>query len=65
MSLRYVMFKDDASTHDEVYLARTPAGGFTQVKTPDKTNIQFESAAEGYAFGKQFPKLDHWRVGLR
>ncbi len=65
MSLRYVMFKDDPSTHDEVYLARTPQGGFTKVSAPEKSNITFESAAEGYAFGKQFPKLDHWRVGLR
>ncbi len=52
MSLRYVMFKDDPSTHDEVYLARTPQGGFTTVVEPALTNIQFESAAEGYALLK-------------
>lgn len=65
MSLRYVLFRDDPSSHDEVYLSRTPKGGFDQVKTPAETNIVFETAAEGYAFGKQFPQLDYWRVGFR
>jgi hypothetical protein len=65
MSLRYVIFRDDPSTHDEVYLTRKPSGGFGQTTKPEQSNLHFENAAEGYAFGKQFPKLEFWRVGLR
>lgn len=63
--LRYVLFRDDPSTHDEVYLARNEKNGFTSVGSPDETNVTFESAAEGYQFAKHFPSLQHWRVGYR
>ena len=65
MSLRYVLFRDDSSSHDEVYLARNEKNGFTTVGSPEETSLTFESAAEGYAFAKHFPKLEHWRVGMR
>lgn len=67
MSLRYVIFRDDPSSHDEVYLARDPKSktGFKPVKRADQTGITFETAREGYAFAKHFPLLEHWRVGQR
>jgi hypothetical protein len=67
MNLRYVLFRDDPSTHDEVYLARAEGNksGFKHVKRPDQTSITFETAAEGYAFAKHFPQLEYWRVGMR
>jgi hypothetical protein len=65
MSLRYVLFRDDPSTHDEVYLARSGKSSFKPVKKVEHTNLKFESAAEGYAFAKHFPQLEHWRVGMR
>jgi hypothetical protein len=65
MSLRYVLFRDDPSSHDEVYLARAPEGGFHAVKSVEESNLIFETAAEGYAFGADFPQLDYWKVGYR
>jgi hypothetical protein len=63
--LRYVLFKSDPSTKDEIYLARNEANGFTSVSDPDETNITFDTAGEGYVFAKHFPKLANWRVGYR
>lgn len=67
MTLRYVILRDDPSTHDEVYLARDPKSktGFKPVKRVDQTSITFESAREGYDFAKHFDSLEHWRVGQR
>lgn len=67
MSLRYVIFRDDPSTHDEVYLARDAErkSGFCSVPSAELTAVTFESAAEGYAFAKHFEQLQHWKVGQR
>lgn len=67
MSLRYVLFRDDPTFHDEVYLARDPKSktGFKQVRRADQTSVTFESAREGYEFAKHFESLQYWRVGQR
>ena len=69
MSLRYVLFRDDPSTHDEVYLTRAegtgPKVGFKNVKRPELSNLHFDTAREGYDFAKHFPSLEYWRCGLR
>lgn len=63
--LRYVLFKADPTTKDEMYLARNEKNGFTTVSRPEETNITFETASEGYQFASHFAKLENWRVGYR
>lgn len=64
MSLRYVFFRDDPSTHKEVYLARTDVG-FTAVGRAVETNLTFDLASEAYEFAKPYAVLQSWRVGSR
>lgn len=69
--LRYVLFKEDSNTHEEVYLTRVQSRahgvgyGFTSVKDPDDANVKFDNAKEGYEFCKEFKQLQYWRVGRR
>lgn len=65
MSLRYVLFRENSNSHDEEYLAREDHNSFVSVATPGESNLQFESAAEGYEFAKEFAQLQYWRVGRR
>lgn len=63
--LRYVLFKSDPSTKNEMYLSRGKDNNFEHVFYPAETNIVFQTAGEGYKFAKHFPKLASWRVGYR
>lgn len=70
MSLNYVLFRENSSSHEEEYLARgvDSAGNdntFCTTDFPEATNLKFDTAAEGYAFAAEFPQLQHWRVGQR
>jgi hypothetical protein len=65
MSLRYVLFRENSSSHEEEYLARADHNSFVSVEEPAETNLQFDTAAEGYEFAKNFPQLQYWRVGQR
>lgn len=72
MSLRYVLFRENSSSHEEEYLARANGEdsgifwcAFCVVSDPALTNLQFESAAEAYEFAGEYHNLQHWRVGLR
>lgn len=65
MSLRYVFFRDNSSSHKEVYLTRLPKGGFDCVAEPSLTNLVFDTAAEAYEFAKPHPTLQSWHVGRR
>lgn len=64
MPLRYVLFKEDNNTHEEIYLTRVRRG-FAIVKTPEDTNLTFGSAVDGYKFCGNNEKLQYWRVGRR
>lgn len=68
MSLRYVLFRDNSSSHEEEYLARDgipKSNTFCSVKNIDDTSLQFDTAAEAYEFAKSYNTLQHWRVGSR
>jgi hypothetical protein len=71
MSLRYVLFRENSSSHEEEYLTRVGNGGstfwtdFAVVSEPANSNLQFDTAAEGYEFAEPYINLQFWRVGLR
>lgn len=65
MPPQYVLFRDDPSSHDEVYLVRMKFDRPTSVKRPEMTNLKFLTAAEGYKFARAHKYLQYWRVGLR
>lgn len=62
--MQYVFFKEDSNTHEEVYALRIRTG-FSQVTSPDKTNLAFDTAAEAYEFARTYRQLQYWRVGTR
>lgn len=68
MSLRYVLFRENSSSHEEEYLARDgipESNTFCSVGAVDDTSLQFDTAAEGYEFAAEYPNLQYWRVGSR
>lgn len=60
---RVLLFRTEGAK--EVYLARNDKGGFSAVSRPEETTIFFDTLAEGYAFGGEYPVLQNWRVGWR
>lgn len=61
---RIVIYRENSSSHEEEYLSR-PGGVFVAVKRLTDSNLDFESRAEAYEFASEFPRLQHWRVGVR
>lgn len=62
---KYVLFKEDGVTHEEIYFKALTTGKVEFTFDLDETP-GFATAAEAYRFGELAqPALDWWRVGLR
>ncbi len=63
---RYVLFREDSNTHQEVYVAAiSPKNGITRTRNVNEA-MSFPSAADGYRVGAWWrPQLDWWHVGQR
>lgn len=62
---RIVIFRENASSHEEEFLARADKTTFVSVENPAESNLDFETRAEAYEFCSHFESLQHWRVGVR
>lgn len=62
---KVVIYRENASSHEEEYLARADKTTFVSVENPAESNLDFESRAEAYEFCRSFDSLQHWRVGVR
>lgn len=64
--MRYVLFREDPNTHQEVYVsAISPQKGVVRTTDVDEA-MHFPTAADGYRVGAWWrPSLDWWRVGQR
>lgn len=63
--MRYVLFRENPNTHQEVYLKRVEDGAVVTTTCADDA-IKFRSSADAYRFGAMHnPLLDWWHAGLR
>jgi hypothetical protein len=62
---RIVIYRENSSSHEEEYLARATNDSFCSVSKPEDSNLEFLTCGEAYEFAKEYPNLQHWRVGER